>query len=1716
MVSLPLCQIWMISPESEKLFLKVERGAKPRLRLFEDSRKALVTIPNDQATKWPALKAKMSGGLTIVVQRLEQQYKITVQHMLERKPDVCVYVNAMAHERDIKTSIREMNTQLSHVGVAGPNLEITGRIRASKVTFESTVGALHTNAKLDARSVTLNAQNIFIKPEALYSCTKIRMVSRRVQIDGKIYPRECDSRCMSVFVDSALLHIGVDGAIGSIKSSKDVLALKATELTADVLVLRVCGSLANFGRISSRSGMEFRVDGSVLSLKDGRIDSAARGYTALKQIKGIVSDASASLPTSNKLSTAIVSQNPDIVAQLLEDGVDPNDSIVQEKTTCTPKRIAAKKYREIRTAERRNKLREKITVIQALMNTHDWRRGLITSETISAKIGRDCADCAQFRATNLHLTAHGTAKCETDSIWTSSSVILNVDNDLIFEGQVKHQHLDAYCGGSVMTTEDAIVSQEMWAKIRCSAFCNAGIWSVGEQVAVEAQTATFLADSYLEVEHFSANIDGNCHHAGIWQMKFLTVSLGGNLLTLPEGRVLVEETADVKAVTFNCSGAWKISESMLLALKGSSNVFSSGQINSSALKMIVEGHCTVAGHIAADNVLAYIRNDLITASTGRVNIGIGGTVAVGAFRNDAIWVSESNLHLHTACYEQSEDAIMLVKGTLNLAVYDESVERSQGRIFANYCILRVNKRTRFDGYIRVNQIEINLPLLNESRCIIGGQLEVLAGPLILKGRSEFDGSPSYSPHAFPAFVLEGQLKAEAVISPFLATRFSSSSYALLSGMDSVASAPYRTLISTGALYTMRASLIDSVSKDTFPEAIICATTWVHEGQIRFRGDSTYLIVDSFVNTGRLTNDGKLHNHMKEVFVSIANRFNNDAVLSADKIHISGDGELQNKNRIYAKDTMNIRLANFSNESGQMQSDDMKLLSAGKEWTKINGRIEAKGNLDISASKLCMALKNFNLHKQMRISARAQLLVSSEVNNESANVALSARDAIVFDSNINVDVLELTVGASYETEILINPEKSIEANHLRIAGKCKFLTLLIDGNLSCDSVIIEASIKNIKITGTGMLICRKSLNVAGDSAVFSLTELQAADILGTTVALAPNPSPCRLLPIKGVDIVTVYADQCNVQGNILLEGKFNVKASKGIAQISAQIMGSTTDSELSVECEEYMLSGNISNLEFLELYAKKRIEHCDTAVLKNIRSSAIAGGYIAFNGKMINCESVIATAEEIAVQSSFLNDNKGAVCSMFAKTIRFDGTAQGISRLEISGRSDVILNGSFNDIETVEIDAKWVTSGVDLSNCGTVKITSYSCYLDGTCFAGSLTASCVGAIFNSSKIETSKCALSAPFIFSLKAPSPLPTGSLVNALIFAADKPCELISNNRICLNILFDPDAKDAVTTSQMEIWKQTMEMLSESFRSPTISLEEVSTALKYFAETEPANFVFPAASQLHNDMEKILKKFCIDHISVFSCPKLIAAMRAYESHMNVNNLPASPETQDKPRFEPETLFELINRFRLRAEKYASRSPRRSIDDGGYASRSSSEGIDEKSLLADRSTPTFINDNPCPQVILADEICDEMEKEMDENTKSVNFERAMSLSTYEENEDLCCEDTESELENELSFVLNGDHKVSIGFIDFGKLDAVISKPRFNTPMRTASTTDLAMKKIKVKAAISNLDLRSFGSESSLASFSSVDRCTPMRLIASPLKPSLIPRSSYRRPLNLYR
>uniref|UniRef100_A0A915Q2W3 Uncharacterized protein n=1 Tax=Setaria digitata TaxID=48799 RepID=A0A915Q2W3_9BILA len=1598
----------MVANDAGKFYLKVEKGRKPRVQLFEELRNAQVTIPYDQSTKWPPIRVQMSGGIIIIVQRLEQQYKITVQHVMERKPDVCVYVNALSHERDIRTCVRDINTQLNHVGVAGPNLEVTGRIKAIKVTFESTVGALHTNSKLSARSVILKAQHIFIKPEALFTCSKLRAVSRRIQIDGRICCFDQMPSKMSVFIDSALLHIGVDGAIGINRSSNDKYLSKTSENVVNILHFRLTGCLANFGCIASQNEMEFHIDGSVLSLQDSRIDSASRGYAALKQIKGISSETSDSLPTSSTLSSAILYEKPDTVAQLLEDGVDLNDSIKKSNTDDddTPRKVAVRKYRAVHASERRNKMREKITLIQALISTHDWKRGTITSNNIIAKVGRDCADCAQFRSSTLVLTVYGNAKCEAKSIWTGGSVTVSVGHDLIIEGQVKHVNLDVSCGGNVATTEEAIVSQEQWVKIVSSVFCVAGIWSVGEQFSLHVKSATFLEESYMEVDYFEGTISECCYNSGTWQTRFISLKIQADLFTLHTGKVFVEETTIIDAQSFNNCGLWKIKESTKIILKGSANFYASSKFSANLLKLLAEGQCTIAGHLSLENLLAYVRNDMITAPGARVNITVGATVAVGTFRNDSSWYLDGNLHLHVACFEQSEDAIIFAKDTLTMAVYDLSEERCQGRIVANYFIMNLMKRVRFDGYIRVNQIEVCVPHVNESRLTVGGQLEVLNGPLILKGRSyenfEISSSSSSSlalpipPHSYPAFILEGQLKAEAVIAPFLAVLFSASSYSLLSGMDSVAEdATYRTLISCNSLHTQRASLIDSVPQVFFPEGILCATLWLHEGQVRFNGEKVYIISDGLINRGRLTSSDKLQNHMREVVVLVENFFRNDAVFSADRIEIRGNGELQNTNRIFATDRMNIRLANFCSEFGQTQLEGIqpKLLSASKDWSRAGGRIDSRGDFDNSTSKVCIALNRCSLNKQMRISSRSQLLVDNDIIDTRSSITLAARDAVFFRSRVTVDVLEITIGAAYITECVVKHGALIRSNQLRITGSCKCLTLAIDGELTCESMVIDSRIRQVKVIGDGILCCRKSCNVSSDSIILSIRDIRMTELIGAVIKIASDGT-LSLSPFDShLKTVSIHADSCYLQGRMFVEHKVVLKVNRGACHISGEILGTCANSELSLECDDLILTGTVANLDFLESYTRARIEHCETAIIKSVKNIVFEAELISLDGKIMNSESVLATGDEISIEGIFQNqESSDTAYSIFGRKILFDGEIHGPARLELNG-SQVTVSGISSNLKFLDIDADFAVVTPRGLKCENFNLIAYSTILDGSFNTNSFKVAVQTTLFVRTDLTScTHCKLVAPIIIALNclmspkmnicaliyaferfelefeklpelfAPEPrlIPLSDYPNGNCssnypspydtvknFKSQQSSTCNNNNVLSgcfIEISFHSGITSCDTSEDYQLWKKSTKSIGECFKNSCTTYDELEEALKRANKMIPIAISLTTTSHLYLTLLKLLNEVHIDHILIRNFAKLFRLICSNDIVGNDEMKCSEMLIEKRQRFESQSLYELANRFRLRSRKFGlPRVEHHSAeDDIGYVSRSSSEEIDEK------------------------------------------------------------------------------------------------------------------------------------------------------------------------------
>lgn len=75
--------------------------------------------------------------------------------------------------------------------IAGTNLEVTGILKAHNLTLESTVGTMHVYAKITCSgSLSVHSQNIVISTEALLSTDDFKSICRKLQNDGRIFPRE--------------------------------------------------------------------------------------------------------------------------------------------------------------------------------------------------------------------------------------------------------------------------------------------------------------------------------------------------------------------------------------------------------------------------------------------------------------------------------------------------------------------------------------------------------------------------------------------------------------------------------------------------------------------------------------------------------------------------------------------------------------------------------------------------------------------------------------------------------------------------------------------------------------------------------------------------------------------------------------------------------------------------------------------------------------------------------------------------------------------------------------------------------------------------------------------------------------------------------------------------------------------------------------------------------------------------------------------------------------------------------------------------------------------------------------------------------------------------------------------------------------------------------------------------------------------------------------
>ncbi|KAK0411231.1 hypothetical protein QR680_005552 [Steinernema hermaphroditum] len=1745
----------MTLPDFDKVHVKVERGKRPRLRIDDDSRFVQVTIPADLNQNWPSLTGNLVGGISVEVKKLEQQYKVSVNHLHSRKPEFSIFIAALNRDHELKTVVRDLNTRLTYVAIGGPNMQVSGHLKADRLTLESTLGPLNINAKVVASKVSLNAQQLFVCPEASIACQMIKASEiRRGRIDGKIFPSEEATQEMRATFDASLVHIGIDGTIGSLKGrdsrpstvpSQRPSTPSPPEATVDDLFVNISGCLANYGKIVAKRLLELNVGGTLLTLEDGRIDSASRGFSAYRQINGIGGRSSDDVsPTSSRLSSAIDLQSPRTVAELLEQGVDKNDA--SERSNCpsvTPKRFALRRYKEISSVAQRNSQRQKISQISALLTIHDWRRGVIAAPSVVSSVARDCQDCAQFKAEQLALRVGHSAWCEADSIWSSGSVEMHVGRDVVFEGQVKHLGLRLECLGGVETHGEAIVSQETSAIVVAQKFLCDGIWTVARSLALEtAELLQMTSNSYLETGVLRVVSGRDVELNGTWQTGALEAEAGGDLKTLSNGKCLVEGGACVRANRFTSGGLWKVTDALDLKVTASADFLQFSVTEANLCKLVVLHNCTLGGTWMLGNLLAYVRNELYTTPFGRCNLDVAGTVAIGAFQNHGQWQSEQNLHLFAGSVEQSPRALLFIKDTFELSVLSNSLGGWHGRVVAHSLVLKALKRLRLHGSVRVNELEVSTPYASESQFVCSGQIDVLVGPLMLKGNSAFDEElpkEDFAPHPFPAFVLDGVLRAQAIVGPFLAVAVTSQGSASLTSLPSLLpEAPFHILLSVGALHTEKFSVVESISgTDVHAEGVVCATRFVHEGQLRFGADEVSVFADEMRNEGRLTATvKKAHNHMRAAVLQIQQLLLNNAVISADRLSIFGEGRLVNRNRIFAVEHLHIRLANFFNDDGELESkESLRLLSSSTtEWSRVGGAISAPHKkVAIGGERLCLAAKN--LHKLVDeknfISAKKDLRIATEMLDESMTRVLgfSARDSIHFEAPVRMEAVEIQIGELDDLSTVV-VESGLCAHRVFVTGHCRSLRLVLNGVLDCRKLVFKESIREVLVSGNGSLECVDELQVDGVRIEFALLNVSVGEIRAKTVRISRNSNVRLTNPA-----VSLVADSLRCEGNLLFDGKMTVTpfGTPSRITVSGTLIGTGVGSELSLEADSVSLDGQVANVAFVEVFVRDRLDVEPPFVAKNVAGFAVESQHdCTLDGIFSGCQSLFVNADALVVAGTF--EDVENISFFAAQKVYFNAAVQRSQKLTLNSKGPVYTRGSVKATTVVEFECKWLHMNCAVEEVTSTTVSAWSSVLQAPLRSSALRIRGLGVCLVSGDLRVDECDVVVPFFIAVDgnvfSVSRMNIRSLVSIVRRLED--CEAL-RNLSSLSFVFDfPDSEQKILTRrEMESWKATCRQLKESFvSSATLRPDEILIGVKYLGEVDPVVVRLPICALLEN-LKRLVAKFHTQQISGFNCSKLIDALqKSQNAFLSSNEDEISVEKSKKKGKKrrsgseeadcgQETLFEVIASFKNAFEK--QRRPSKSSTDStdvGYASRSSSEDLEGAARSA---SPEADKDLSLKLERLEEEEETELTFRKTLEECETEYKARCTASPETPTFEIECiyhsetetDSAESEIDEEtaLNFVISHGARIAVLPIDFDKFRGATSPPSPLLPVRTPSRHDLAMKRLQVKQNLSTFDLKSYSSQTSLDSVDTTlgDMGTPMRFAPSPLRRSLIPRLSSR-------
>ncbi|EGT49197.1 hypothetical protein CAEBREN_18151 [Caenorhabditis brenneri] len=1681
-----------------------------------------IYVPLDTTVNYQPISQNVGNGYIIKLQRMQQQYKISMQHNHERKPEFVVFASNSVHEKEIKTTVKEVNTRIEDVST------------------------MHIYAKITCTgTLSVHSQNIVISTEALLSTDNFKAICRKLQNDGRIFPKDVENlenqkpstmnpereqspaKLMKVDFSCNLVHIGVDGSVGAFKS-----------VMAQNLQLTIAGDLANYGKILAKDQILLEIFGSHMSLSDGSLDSAGRGYNALKKLRKVAEN-SISTPSSSTMHNAIQSQNASVVANMIEKGIDLNDTVGRRRSKkVTLKQSAIAEYKEAREKSKMNSVRERITLINALFVAHEWRRGCIQANFIKAKIARNCEDLAQFSAKTLKLKVGGTATVEKDSIWSSTWVELEARQHIYFHGQTKTKTMILHSDANIFTTNEAILSFELFVRVGCVKFDCEGMWCAGESLVIETQgPALFKEGAYLETEKLELECKGTCEMDATWQMTSAWVHVAAMLTVLQNGKIFIEESMSISAMSLHFSGFCHVTEKLDLVLQDSAHFFGNSRMEIHVLRLTCKGFCTIGGSIAVTDLSVYVRNELITTCTGKMMVVGCADVITGCFRNDALWQVEKNLKMVTGSIEQSEDGTVFVKYSMNLIIHEDSSENFGGRLVSSEILLKSLKACCFDGLIRCNEMQISIPYVGQSVVTLKGQVDIVAGSLTVNGNLSVPDENLREP-VVAGLIVACNLTAAAIVAPFASVHILESAVVRLNGIESYKTEEFNVLLNCGALYTEKESVILSMAEETSKtrikcEAVICATTFFHRGQIRFSGQEVNILTPVFVHEGRLSNVESKQNHVRNLFIHIGELLLNNGILASDVLEIVGDGILENTNRIYAVESMDIKLRNFNNDDGLIESkNSMKLLAVSKEWTKLGGSIKAKKTVDLCANRLNVAIRNIqnlSIDKRLVFSAKTDLLISSDVIDESKelSVGCAAQQSVGIGCDMQLDRLEVLIGnesGNGPATFAVYQNASIIANTILVTSNSEHVQVLFDGNVLCNRLRFAGNVKTVTIIGSGNLEC--TYMVLPDASIsFEMYSVVRIDELQCNSFEVLNENILRLECCEGEDTTTIVTEDLNIEGTLFLDKKLFIKSREGVVRLNGNILGSSLQSEIACESTKMVVKGQLGNFKYVELFARESIS-LQNEKIRNVEKMCVECGELSiYNAEVEGCRILSLNCDSLTASGHVQGDHTTTL-TIHSTNIHSKLDLFNMEKLSIFCKRSTTLKGNWQQIHEIHVDSKWINISCHVEHCRLVRLTAWAIVNTSPILAETVHVTALGTLVNTSGIQASdECHVIATFILSLTPLSIICGGSKIamySLCLCTRNDVFDLVGVNYLWLK--FDPETIKISGAPPMDFqnFKTFATLLRDRWMTSSIDAEEILLGLKYISDLQEIKWSIGTENKVYESLVEISERFGNTPISLFNYGELVNTLQGAKAMMQVLQDPTNNTKSGKKQKKKSdgSLYEALVQFKH--GKYSKESNDSSDTDIGYVSRSSSEDLNSKpsrprspNLQIDVSSHSFFDSSHLEEI---EEKVGKVEEELENELKLDHIAYAIreeeELAEFEELED------ELEMAEEgivrTDFIICRDKNIYLAKLKEKIRTISAPRPVLNIPIqRMPSSNDLVMKKLQVKNAISNWDLRSFGSQSSLTSldFGTVpDFGSPLQFSSkSNFQRSKIPLGSFRSP-----